>query len=181
MGVFEAQACVSLELFASSVSMSFADKILTSEKLAGWRAALRANGRKLVVTNGCFDLLHRGHVTYLESARALGDALLVGVNSDASVRELKGPHRPVNCEGDRAAVLGALQSVNGVYVFTDRTAMRFLSAVEPDVYVKGGDYTIDTINQEERHLVEKLGGQVAVLPVVPGKSTTALLEKIARL
>jgi D-glycero-beta-D-manno-heptose 1-phosphate adenylyltransferase len=161
--------------------MSFADKILGTEKLAVWRAALRAEARKLVVTNGCFDLLHRGHVTYLESARALGDALLVGVNSDASVSELKGPHRPVNCEEDRAAVLAALQSVDGVYVFTDRTALRFLSTVEPDIYVKGGDYTIDTINQEERRLVEKLGGKVEVLPVVPGKSTTALLEKIARL
>jgi D-glycero-beta-D-manno-heptose 1-phosphate adenylyltransferase len=161
--------------------MSFADKILSTEKLTVWRAALRADGRKLVVTNGCFDLLHRGHVTYLESARALGNALLVGVNSDASVSGLKGPHRPVNCEGDRAAVLAALQSVDGVYVFTDRTALRFLSTVEPDIYVKGGDYTIDTINQEERRLVEKLGGKVEVLPVVPGRSTTALLEKIARL
>jgi rfaE bifunctional protein nucleotidyltransferase chain/domain len=161
--------------------MSFADKILSTEKLALWRAALRAEGRKLVVTNGCFDLLHRGHVTYLESARALGGALLVGVNGDASVSELKGPHRPVNCEDDRAAVLAALQSVDGVHVFTDRTALRFLSTVEPDIYVKGGDYTIDTINQEERRLVEKLGGKVEVLAVVPGKSTTALLEKIARL
>ena len=161
--------------------MSFTDKILTPDKLAPWRAALRTDGRKLVVTNGCFDLLHRGHVTYLESARALGDALLVGVNSDASVKELKGPHRPVNGEADRAAVLAALQSVDGVYVFTDRTALRFLATVEPDLYIKGGDYTLDTINQEERRLVEKLGGKVVVLPVVPGKSTTALLEKISRL
>ena len=161
--------------------MKFADKVVTWEQLPAWRAGLRAKGRKLVVTNGCFDLLHRGHVTYLESARALGDALLVGVNGDASVSELKGPLRPVNCEDDRAAVLAALASVDGVCIFTDRAALRFLSAVQPDIYAKGGDYTIDTINQEERRLVEKLGGQVVVLPVVPGKSTTALLEKLSRL
>jgi rfaE bifunctional protein nucleotidyltransferase chain/domain len=161
--------------------MKFADKVIPWEQLPAWRAGLRAEGRKLVVTNGCFDLLHRGHVTYLESARALGGALLVGVNGDASVSELKGPLRPVNGEDDRAAVLAALASVDGVCIFTDRTALRFLSAAQPDIYAKGGDYTIDTINQEERRLVEKLGGRVVVLPVVPGKSTTALLEKISRL
>jgi rfaE bifunctional protein nucleotidyltransferase chain/domain len=161
--------------------MKFADKIIAWEQLPAWRGALREQGRKLVVTNGCFDLLHRGHVAYLEAARALGDALLVGVNSDASVRELKGPDRPVNSEADRAAVLAALQSVDAVCVFTDRTAMRFLTTAQPDIYAKGGDYTVDTINQEERRVIEKLGGKVAILPGVPGKSTTALLEKISRL
>ena len=161
--------------------MKSADKIISWEQLPAWREALRAQGRKLVVTNGCFDLLHRGHVTYLEAARALGDVLLVGVNSDTSVHELNGPDRPVNSESDRAAVLAALQSVDGVCVFTDRTAMRFLSTIQPDIYAKGGDYTIDTINQEERQLIEKLGGKVAILPGVPGKSTSALLEKISRL
>ena len=161
--------------------MKSADKIISWEQLPAWRDRLRAQGRTLVVTNGCFDLLHRGHVTYLEAARALGDVLLVGVNSDASVRELKGPDRPVNPEADRATVLAALQSVDGVCVFADRTAMRFLSTVQPDIYAKGGDYTIDTINQEERRLVENLGGKVAIIPGVPGKSTTALLQKISRL
>jgi D-glycero-beta-D-manno-heptose 1-phosphate adenylyltransferase len=161
--------------------VKIADKIIAWDQLPDWREKLRAQGRKLVVTNGCFDLLHRGHVAYLESARALGDALLVGVNSDASVRELKGPARPVNHEADRAFVLAALESVDGVCVFTDRTAMRFLRLVRPDVYAKGGDYTIDTINQEERRLVEELGGRVAILPGVPGKSTTALLARIAQL
>jgi rfaE bifunctional protein nucleotidyltransferase chain/domain len=161
--------------------MKSADKIISWEQLPAWRDALRALGRKLVVTNGCFDVLHLGHVTYLEAARALGDALLVGVNSDASVHELKGPDRPVNSETDRAAVLAALQSVDGVCVFMDRTAIRFLSTVRPDIYAKGGDYTTDTINQEERQLIEKLGGKVAILPGVPGKSTTALLEKLSRL
>ena len=161
--------------------MKSADKTISWEQLPAWRDRLRAQGRTLVVTNGCFDLLHLGHVTYLEAARALGDTLLVGVNSDAGVRELKGPDRPVNSEADRAAVLAALQSVDAVCVFADRTAMRFLSTVQPDIYAKGGDYTIDTINQEERRLVENLGGKVAIIPGVPGKSTTALLEKISRL
>lgn len=161
--------------------MKSSDKILAWGQLSAWRAALRAAGRKLVVTNGCFDLLHRGHVTYLEAARAQGDALLIGVNSDASVSDLKGPHRPINCEADRAAVLAALQCVDGVCVFPERTALRLLEQVQPDVYAKGGDYTLDTINQEERRLVERLGGKVVVLPGVPGKSTTALLKKIAEL
>ena len=161
--------------------MKSADKIISWDHLPAWRDALRARGSKLVVTNGCFDLLHSGHVACLEAARALGGALLVGVNSDASVRELKGPDRPVNSEADRAAVLAGLQSVDGVCVFADRTAMRFLSTVQPDIYAKGGDYTMDTINQEERRLVENLGGKVAIVPGVPGKSTTALLEKISRL
>jgi D-glycero-beta-D-manno-heptose 1-phosphate adenylyltransferase len=158
--------------------MKLTDKILSWGQLPAWRAQLRAEGRKLVVTNGCFDLLHLGHVTYLEAARALGQALLVGVNSDESVRALKGPGRPINSESDRAAVLAALQSVDAVCVFTDRDALRFLGAVQPDLYAKGGDYTVDTINQDERRLVEKLGGKVVVLAGVPGKSTSALLKAL---
>ena len=161
--------------------MPLQDKIIAWENLPQWRAALRKAGRRLVVTNGCFDLLHRGHVTYLESARQLGDVLLVGLNADASVRELKGPQRPVNSEEDRAVVLAALASVDGVCIFRERTAESLLALVQPDVYAKGGDYTIDTINQGERCLVEKGGGQVAILPVVPGKSTTSLLERISKL
>ncbi len=161
--------------------MKCADKIIAWEQLPAWREQLRSEGRQLVVTNGCFDLLHRGHVAYLEGARALGDVLLVGVNSDASVRELKGPDRPVNNEADRAFVLAALESVDGVCVFTDKTAMRFLETAKPDIYAKGGDYTVDTINQEERRLIEGQGGRVAILPGVAGKSTTSLLAKIAKL
>lgn len=161
--------------------MKCADKIIAWEQLPAWREQLRSGGRQLVVTNGCFDLLHRGHVAYLEGARALGDVLLVGVNSDASVRELKGPDRPVNNEADRAFVLAALESVDGVCVFTDKTAMRFLETAKPDIYAKGGDYTVDTINQEERRLIEGQGGRVAILPGVAGKSTTSLLAKIAKL
>jgi D-glycero-beta-D-manno-heptose 1-phosphate adenylyltransferase len=159
----------------------FRDKIIAWNQLADWRAAVRAGAKKLVVTNGCFDILHLGHVTYLESARNLGDALLVGVNGDGSARELKGPGRPVNPESDRAAVLAALASVDGVCIFPETRAVKFLAAAQPDIYVKGGDYTPDTLDQDERHTVESAGGKIVIIPFVPGKSTTGLLEKISRL
>ena len=162
--------------------MNFHDKIIPWEKLEEWRAGLRSAGKKLVVTNGCFDLLHIGHVTYLEQARNLGDVLLVGVTGDNSVRDLKGPGRPLNTESDRAAVLAALQSVQGVCVFKELTAERFLSVAQPDIYVKGGDYTLETLKpQEERRIVERLGGKVMILSLVPGKSTTEMVKKIAKL
>ncbi len=161
--------------------VNFREKIVPWEKLPEWRAAMRASGRKLVVTNGCFDLLHPGHVTYLESGRNMGDALLVGLNGDESVRQLKGPGRPVNCEGDRAAVLAALESVAGVCIFAERTATRFLAAAQPEVYLKGGDYTLETLNQDERRTVEQAGGKVVIISFVPGKSTTELLKKISHL
>jgi rfaE bifunctional protein nucleotidyltransferase chain/domain len=161
--------------------VNFRDKIVVWDKLPEWRAAMRASGRKLVVTNGCFDILHLGHVSYLESARNFGDALLVGVNGDDATRQLKGPGRPVNSEADRAAVLASLASVDGVCIFSEKTAVKFLSAAKPDIYVKGGDYTLDTLNQDERRAVESAGGKIMIIPFVPGKSTTALLEKISRL
>jgi len=161
--------------------MNFREKIIPWDQLPAWRAALRATGRKLVVTNGCFDILHLGHVSYLESARNLGDVLLVGVNGDAAARQLKGPGRPVNAETDRAAVLAALASVDGVCIFAGKKAVKFLAAAQPDVYAKGGDYTLDTLNPEERRTVEHAGGKIVIIPLVPGKSTTALLEKISRL
>jgi D-glycero-beta-D-manno-heptose 1-phosphate adenylyltransferase len=162
-----------------NVAVKCADKILSPATLPGWREQLRREGRKLVVTNGCFDLLHAGHVTYLEAARNQGDALLVGVNSDAAVRGLKGPGRPVNSESDRALVIAALQSVDGVFIFHERDAVEFLKTVGPDIYVKGGDYTIDTINQDERRFIEQVGGKIVLLAHVPGKSTTSLLQKIS--
>lgn len=161
--------------------MRFQDKIVAWEDLPAWRAARRASGQRLVVTNGCFDLLHLGHVTYLESARNQGDALLLGLNGDVSVRQLKGDTRPVNPEADRAAVVAALQSVDGVCIFAEKTATRFLAAARPDIYVKGGDYTLETVNQDERRAVEQDGGRIVFLPFVPGKSTTTLLEKIMQL
>ncbi len=161
--------------------MDFRSKIIAWDQLPAWRAALRASGKKLAVTNGCFDILHLGHVTYLENARNFGDALLIGVNSDAAVRGLKGPTRPVNSETDRASVLAALQSVDGVCIFAETTATKFLAAAQPDLYIKGGDYTLETLNQDERRAVESAGGKIILVPFVPGKSTTALLEKITRL
>ena len=161
--------------------MNFRSKIIGWDALPAWRNAFRATGKKLVVTNGCFDILHLGHVTYLETARNFGDALLIGVNSDAAVRGLKGAGRPVNSESDRAAVLAALASVDGVCLFTDVRATKFLAAAQPDTYVKGGDYTLDTLNQEERRAVEDAGGKIVFVPFVAGKSTTGLLEKISKL
>lgn len=161
--------------------MSSADKVIAPEHLAAWREALRVQGRRLVVTNGCFDLLHAGHVTYLEAARAAGDALLVGLNGDDSVRQLKGPDRPVVPESDRARVLAALACVDGVCIFPEVRAIRFLDAVGPDIYVKGGDYTIDTINQDERRAVESRGGRILFIPFLPGRSTSGILARIQKL
>jgi len=161
--------------------VNFRGKIIAFDQLPGWRTALRADGKKLVVTNGCFDLLHIGHVTYLENARRLGDTLLVGVNGDAAVRGLKGAGRPVNTEADRASVLAALQSVDGVCIFMDPTATKFLAAAQPDIYVKGSDYSLETLNQDERRAIESVGGEIVLVPFVSGKSTTGLLEKLSRL
>ena len=164
-----------------NVQVNFRKKIVAWNDLPEWRAAMRTSGKRLVVTNGCFDLLHVGHVTYLEMARGHGDALMVGLNGDESVRQLKGSDRPVAPEEDRAAVLGALESVDGVCIFAEPTATRFLAAAQPDIYVKGGDYTLNTLNQDERRAVEDAGGRIVIIPFVPGKSTTAMLKKIMRL
>jgi len=162
-------------------TVNFRDKIIPWDKLAEWRESLRARKQRLVVTNGCFDLLHAGHVTYLEAARNLGDALLVGMNADAAVHALKGEGRPVNCEADRALVLAALESVTGVCIFTEQRATRFLAAAKPDLYVKGGDYTVEVLPKEERDAVQAGGGEIRIIPFVPGKSTTALFNKISKL
>ncbi len=158
--------------------MSAHDKIIPLERLPAWRQSVRRAGRRLVVTNGCFDLLHAGHVTYLEAARARGDLLLVGLNGDDSVRQLKGEGRPLNPEGDRALVLAALEAVDAVAVFPEVRAVRFLHLAQPDLYVKGGDYTLETINQEERRAVEDAGGHIVFQPFLPGRSTTGLIGKM---
>jgi rfaE bifunctional protein nucleotidyltransferase chain/domain len=158
--------------------LNFRNKAVPYEKLAEWREKFRSSGQKLVVTNGCFDLLHLGHVSYLEAARQNGDALLVGINSDSAVRGLKGEGRPVNNEEDRALVVAALESVNFVSVFPDVRATDFLALAKPDIYVKGGDYTLETLNKEERITVEKNGGRIVLIPFVPGKSTTSVLNKL---
>jgi len=173
-------SCHSGALKAYLAALNFRRKIVPLEDLREWRRALRATGKKLVVTNGCFDLLHLGHVSYLEAARNQGDSLLVGVNSDASVRKLKGPGRPLNSEQDRAWVLAALEAVDAVCIFGDSSASRFLSLAQPDFWIKGGDYTLDSLNQEERRAVEESGGRILILPFVPGKSTSGLVEQIQR-
>jgi rfaE bifunctional protein nucleotidyltransferase chain/domain len=161
--------------------MNFREKIIPPERLVEWRARQRAAGAKLVVTNGCFDLLHLGHVSYLEKARNLGDALLVGLNGDAAVQALKGPGRPLNPENDRAGVLAALAAVDAVSIFPEVTATAFLKLAAPDLWVKGGDYTLETLIQDERRAVESAGGKIVILPLMRGRSTTALVTQAARL
>lgn len=160
------------------VAASFRDKLISRQDLPAWRKAQRAAGFRVVVTNGCFDLLHVGHATYLEAARALGDRLLVGVNSDASVGRLKGPTRPVNREQDRAALVAALASVDAVCLFDETSAEEFLRLAGPDVWAKGADYTLATLNQNERRAVESVGGEIRFLELVPGRSTTATLQRL---
>ena len=139
-------------------------------------AILRAGGQRIVFTNGCFDILHTGHVRYLKAARSLGDCLAVGLNSDVSVRRLKGPERPVNAEADRAEVLDALFAVDYVTIFDEPTAEDLIARIRPDVYVKGGDYTLETL--PEAKIVQQYGGRVAFVDLVPGRSTTKVIEKL---
>ncbi|MEZ5102045.1 MAG: D-glycero-beta-D-manno-heptose 1-phosphate adenylyltransferase [Thermoleophilia bacterium] len=146
------------------------------DRLAAHLAAHRARGERVVFTNGCFDLLHRGHVSYLASAKALGDVLVVGLNDDESVRRLKGPARPLNPLDDRAEVLAALSCVDYVVPFAEDTPAALIEIVRPDVFVKGGDYTRATL--PEADLVEALGGAVHLIPTVPERSTTGLIDRI---
>ncbi len=153
-------------------------KILDLTQLAEQSRRLRSQGKRLVATNGCFDILHVGHVRYLVAARRLGDELAVGLNGDDSVRALKDAGRPVNNERDRAEVLAALESVNYVTIFPHERATEFLEAAQPAIYVKGGDYTVATLNPEERGALEKCGASIEIIPFETGYSTTALLEKL---
>jgi len=152
-------------------------KIKSEQELREIVAGLKSAGTKIVWTNGCFDILHEGHVSCLERARELGDALVVGVNTDSSVRSIKGPGRPVNPERERARAVSALTCVDYAVIFDDLTTVRLLKMLHPDVYVKGGDYTIDTINQEERAVVESYGGRIEILPEVKGVSTTRIVQQ----
>ena len=152
-------------------------KLQSVDELAALRSALDAQGRRLVFTNGCFDLLHVGHVRYLQEARALGDALLVALNGDESVRALKGPTRPINSEQDRAEVLAALACVDFVTIFHTPRATDVIRAVRPHIYAKGGDYTVESLDPGERTALEEAGTEIRILPLVPGKSTTATIAK----
>ena len=153
-------------------------KVVSVDDLARISKALRADDRRLVVTNGCFDLIHVGHVRYLQAARKLGDALAVAVNGDASVRALKGEGRPLNRENDRAEVLAALACVDYVAIFQEMRATRLLEEVQPSIYVKGGDYKPETLEAEERGVLEKIGAEIRIIPFEAGYSTSRLIEKI---
>ncbi len=155
-----------------------ADRVLDLKGAAAFREELRRAGKRLVVTNGCFDLLHRGHATYLAAARAHGDALLVLVNSDASVRELKGSSRPVVDEYSRAFLLASLRAVDAALIFQGKRCDRELTALVPDIYVKAGDYTLEKLDPAERTALEKAGTKIVFMPFVPGFSTTGTLKKI---
>lgn len=153
-------------------------KILAETDLLQKRAQWRQQGLRLVATNGCFDLLHVGHVVYLEAARNLGDLLLVGVNGDNAVTALKGEGRPLNREYDRARLIAGLACVDVVFIFPEVRAVRFLTLAQPTVYVKGGDYSLETLHPEERAAVERNGGTIHLLSLVKGKSTTSLIDRI---
>lgn len=160
--------------------------VVSLDTLQTLRATWRRDGLRLVLTNGVFDLLHSGHVQYLEQARALGDLLVVGINSDASARAIKGPMRPLVSQEDRAYLLAALRWVDYVTIFPQSTAEALVEALEPEVYVKGGDYgrteqglqVIDLSRLPEARVVQAYGGQVVLIPYLPGRSTTALIGRI---
>ena len=137
---------------------------------------LRATNKKVVFTNGCFDILHVGHVRYLKAAKNLGDVLIVGLNTDDSVKKLKGNDRPINNEADRAEVLLALEAVDHVVLFGEQTAESLIAEVKPNIYVKGGDYTLETL--PEAKIVQSYGGLVEFIPMVAGRSTTNVINKI---
>ncbi len=153
--------------------------IVDRSQLTSLCAEFRAQHRRVVFTNGCFDILHRGHVSYLKQARDLGDLLVIGLNTDASVKALKGPTRPINNELDRAYVLDALRCVDYVCLFDEATPLELIRACLPSILVKGGDYTPDTVVGAP--LVREHGGEVRILPFVDGKSTSAIIEKIMRI
>ena len=153
-------------------------KLKTLEELDEIVARLHAQGKRIVWTNGCFDILHAGHIAYLQRTAAEGDILIVGLNSDASVKANKGPDRPVVPQQERALILSALACVDYVVLFDDKTTVPILNSLKPDVYAKGGDYTLETIVQEERRVIEGYGGSIALIPGVEGHSTTNLIERI---
>jgi rfaE bifunctional protein nucleotidyltransferase chain/domain len=153
-------------------------KIVDLEELSDRSEELRAAGKRLVATNGCFDLLHVGHVRYLEAARGLGDFLVVGLNSDRSVRELKGSGRPIMTQSDRAEILAALECIDLVTIFLETRATRFLAAARPAIYVKGGDYSSEMLNEEERAALKQIGAEIRFVPFEAGYSTSGLIEQI---
>jgi len=154
--------------------MKTSGKIISLKKAAALRAALKRGGKKVVFTNGCFDIMHAGHVASLEKSRSLGDFLFLGLNSDSSVRRLKGPSRPFNKARDRAIVLAALAAVDALVIFNEDTPIKLIKALRPDVLAKGADYTNGTVVGAE------FAGRVVLIPLLKGRSTTALARKLGR-
>jgi len=153
--------------------------IVKRSELPIFISALKAQKKSIVFTNGCFDILHIGHIQYLEAAKLLGDILIIGVNTDISVSELKGPERPINQQDDRACVLSSLRAVDVVVLFDESTPLSLISEIMPDILVKGGDYTIDTIVGADIVLAHQ--GKVEIIPFVEGKSTSSIINKIKSL
>ena len=158
--------------------MAEVTKLLDRSNSAELRS--RHPGKTIVFTNGCFDILHAGHVRYLAAAKQLGDILVVGLNGDASVKELKGPGRPLNSAADRAEVMSALLAVDYVIIFEEKRVDKLLRQVRPAVYAKGGDYTVASLDPEELAALKEIGAKIEILPLVPGKSTSKLVEALAR-
>ena len=153
-------------------------KLRTLSETVAWREQLRREGRRVVLTNGVFDLLHTGHLYYLKKARELGDVLVIALNADASVRALKGPSRPVQDEFQRAYALGALACIDGIVIFREPRLTAEIRALQPDVYCKAGDYTLEKLNAEERTALQAVGARIEFLPFLPGFSTTNLIARI---
>lgn len=149
--------------------------VIDRKNIGNLVTTLKAEGKKIVFTNGCFDILHIGHVRYLNEAKALGDILILGLNSDSSVKSLKGSNRPINNESDRAEVLSALKAIDYVVIFDEKTAENIVGEVKPDIYAKGGDYSIDTL--PEAKIVAEHGGKTVLLQLVDGKSSTNIINR----
>jgi glycerol-3-phosphate cytidylyltransferase len=158
-----------------------ASKVVSREEAKTRVARWRAEGKRVAYTNGCFDVIHAGHVRTLEAARQHGDVLVVGINSDESARRIKGPGRPIFKERERAEMVAALEAVDLVVVFPEESSLPLIAELRPEVWVKGGDYTLDTVNQEEKAFVESYGGGVALGERVAGESTTDVIARVKAL
>lgn len=168
----------SIPLFPETNMMN---KLVTTKQLVEIINQARSAGKRIAWTNGCFDIIHAGHVDYLERSKAYGDLLVVGLNSDESVKKLKGDNRPVFSEMDRAKVLCSIVYVDYVILFAEKRPIKLLELFQPDYYIKGGDYTVDSIDQDERKVVEGYGGGIVLLPMVEGVSSSIIVEKITKL
>lgn len=154
--------------------------IYSFKELLAWRDKVAKEGKRIVLTNGCFDLLHRGHLSYLHHSAQLGDSLVVAINGDASVRELKGPSRPIHSEQDRAYAIASLRCVDAVFIFEGPRLDREITDLKPDIYTKAGDYKLETLDPSERAALETVHAKICFLPFVHGHSTTNIIKQIGQ-